>query len=382
MHALPTDAQLPVSPEALLGRVPQIAYGQQAHDMLRGRRVLVTGGGGSIGSEIVRQLHRLDTEAVYVLDHDESAMHSLQLQLTGNGLLDDDRIILADIRDRLGMMRILNDVRPHIVYHAAAHKHLPLLERHPVEGFKTNVIGTANVVAASVAAGVERLVNISTDKAAQPTSVLGATKRLAELLVSDRAGEGTRVASVRFGNVLGSRGSFLHGLAFQLATGQPVTLTHRDATRYFMTIPEAAGLVIESSVMASDGETYLLDMGEPVRIGDVIDRFVELGGFEQADVRITGLRPGEKLHEVLLDGAEDRVATGHERVFRLNSRHAVPARLTERVNELFELASARRTGELLASIGDLLPTEVAPAVIDLPRPRTELATSEAVGVLA
>ena len=172
------------------------------------------------------------------------------------------------------------------------HKHLPLLERYPSEGVKTNVLGTENVVGAALAAGVARFINVSTDKAASPTSVLGATKRLAEIVVASHAGRGTRVASVRFGNVLGSRGSFLQSLMFQLANNEPVTVTDRDVSRFFMTIPEAAGLVIEASVMAHRGETYVLDMGEQVRIVDLIDRYVALTGAAAPDLRFTGLRQG------------------------------------------------------------------------------------------
>ncbi len=346
---------LPVSPEVLLGRTEEIAYGEEARRLVAGRRVLVTGGGGSIGSELVRQLTRLGAD-VYVVDHDEGALHGLQLQLTGHGLLEDDRFVLADVRDRLGMARLLRDVRPEVVYHAAAHKHLPLLERYPVEGYKTNVLGTSNLVEAAVAAGVERFVNVSTDKAAHPSSVLGATKRLAELIVAARAGAGTRVASVRFGNVLGSRGSFLHGLSFQLATGAPVTLTHPDVTRYFMTIPEAAGLVIESSVLASSGETYLLDMGSPVKIASLIRQFAQLAGHgPEVKMAITGLRPGEKLHEVLLDDAERREATDHPRVFRLRSTAELPARLNQRVQELFQVAASGSGQELMDQVRALLP---------------------------
>jgi len=201
----------------LLDRCAARPYSPWVRELTAGKRILVTGAGGSIGSEIVRQLETLDPVIVYQLDHDESALHALQLQLDGHGMLDDERIVLADVRDRAGIRRTLCELRPDIVYHAAAHKHLPLLERYPGEGVKTNVLGTKNVVAAAVEAGVGFLVNVSTDKAARPTSVLGTTKRLAEMVVRDYAGQGTRLASVRFGNVLGSRGSFLDTLSFQVA---------------------------------------------------------------------------------------------------------------------------------------------------------------------
>ncbi len=365
MHAVPSYAHLPVSPDDVLGRTPQVVFGDEARRLVHGRRVLVTGAGGSIGSEIVRLLHGLEPAAVFMLDHDESALHALQMQLTGHGLLDDHQIVLADVRDRAAMLRIMADVRPHIVYHAAAHKHLTLLERFPAEGFKTNVLGTANVLAAAVASGVERVVNVSTDKAARPTSVLGATKRLAELVVESHAGQGTKVASVRFGNVLGSRGSFLHSLAFQIDTRQPVTVTDPDVTRFFMTIPEAAGLVIESSVMASVGETYVLDMGEPVRIVDIVARYARLSGHSHPAIEFTGLRPGEKMHEELLDAAESRQQTAHRKIFRVSSLASARRDLPERLNELFRLTAEGRPTELLRQMRTLLPADAGSCTVDV-----------------
>ena len=246
--------------------------------LVAGQTVLVTGAAGSIGSELVRQVHGLGPQALYLLDHDESGLHSVQLDLHGHGLFEDGSVILCDIRDAQAVQHAIATAKPDIIFHAAAHKHLPLLERYPSEGIKTNVFGTLHLVEAASAAGVSRFVNISTDKAAEPTSVLGASKRLAELIVAALSGEGMQAASVRFGNVLGSRGSFLHSLAAQVARGQHVTITHPDVTRYFMTIPEAAGLVIEAAVMAQAGETYVLDMGTPVRIVDLVSRFLTATG--------------------------------------------------------------------------------------------------------
>jgi FlaA1/EpsC-like NDP-sugar epimerase len=340
----------------LLKRCPNPTYGPKVHDLVAGKRLLVTGAGGSIGSEIVRQLETLHPAAVYLLDHDETSLHHLELQLHGNGLLCDDRTILADIRDRAGMRRIFFDIQPEIVYHAAAHKHLPLLERYPSEGVKTNILGTENVVAAAVEAGADLFINISTDKAARPVSVLGVTKRLAEMIVSDHAGRGTRIASVRFGNVLGSRGSFLESLAFQIANGQPVTVTDQDVTRFFMTIPEAAGLVIEASLMADHGETYLLDMGEPVRITELVQRFAALFGIEAPDVRFTGLRSGEKLHEQLFDGAEDRAATEHPRIWAVQAKQTPPPHFRRKVDCLYQLTVEGRVDDLLHELVELLPT--------------------------
>ncbi len=360
-----------VSAAELLGRDHDAVYGAAARALVKDRRVLVTGAGGSIGSEIVRQLHTLAPGAVYLLDHDESALHSLQLELVGHGLLDSEHTVLADVRDRTGILRVMTHLRPELVFHAAAHKHLPLLERYPAEGFKTNVLGTDNVVSAAVEAGVERFVNISTDKAARPVSILGATKRLAELLVASFGGSDTRVASVRFGNVLGSRGSFLHSLAYQVENAKPVTVTDKDVTRFFMTIPEAAGLVIESAVMAESGETYVLDMGDPVRIIDLVNRYVTLVEAEYPRITFTGLRSGEKLHEELLDDTEEFDLTAHSRIWLVRGHRKDIERVSERANALSGLAVEGRMRELRRALFDLLasqtyPRQASPTSRDVP----------------
>lgn len=298
----------------LLGRTEQVEHSPAARALVEGRTALVTGAGGSIGSELVRQLLALGAGRVVMVDHDENALHGLQLDVLGHGLLDDPDVVLADIRELPALRRVFQDARPELVFHAAAHKHLPLLERFPGEAVKTNVVGTSHVVDLAQDHGAELLVNVSTDKAAAPTSVLGATKRLAEQLVAGSAAHGrARLASVRFGNVLGSRGSFLRSLCWQVDHGVPVTITDPAVTRYFMTIPEAAGLVVEAAVMASHGETYVLDMGEPVRILDLVDRYAHLVG-ASPELVFTGLRPGEKLHEVLLDSSESQSPTRHPRI--------------------------------------------------------------------
>ncbi len=293
--------------EHLLGRPEVHIASDRACNLIRGRRVLVTGAGGSIGSELCRQITRFRPAALYLLDHDESNLHTLQLELTGSGLLDSDDIIVADIRDRHRIDQVFAQTRPELVFHAAAHKHLPLLERHPCEGVKTNVLGTQNLVDAAVRYGTERFVLISTDKAADPTSVLGATKRLAELVVAQAAGGATCMASVRFGNVLGSRGSLLSVLAKQVANDHTVTVTHPDVTRFFMTVEEAVGLVLEAATMAEYAETFVLDMGEPVAIVDLVHKYAEQLHMSDVTIRFTGLRPGEKLNEKVFSDAEVRL---------------------------------------------------------------------------
>lgn len=271
---------------------------------LTGQRVLVTGAGGSIGSELCRQISRWNPAGLIMLDRDESALHAVQLSIEGRALLDDHDLVLADIRDRQRVLGVFRDRRPQVVFHAAAVKHLPILERYPAEAVKTNVWGTQNVLEAASMIEVERFVNISTDKAADPISVLGYSKRIAEGLtaaMAERAG-GTYL-SVRFGNVLGSRGSVLTAFAAQIAAGGPVTVTHPDVTRYFMTVDEAVQLVIQAAVLGHDGQALVLDMGEPVRIESVARQLVAMSN-RNIDIEYTGLRPGEKLHEDLFATGE------------------------------------------------------------------------------
>lgn len=338
---------------ALLGRDAEIVYGIEARAMIEGRTVVVTGAGGSIGSELVRQVHTLAPAHVYLVDHDEGALHALQLDLTGHGLLTDPHVVLADVRDGVAMHRIMSDIRPDVVFHAAAHKHLPLLERFPSEGVKANVAGTHNVVAAAAAAGAGLIVNVSTDKAADPSSVLGATKKVAEDVAAAYAGPTTRVASVRFGNVLGSRGSFLQSLDYQVRSGQPVTITDPAVTRYFMTIPEAASLVIEAAVLARAGETYVLDMDEPVAIVDLVDRYLATTGTD-AKIVFTGLRPGEKLHEQLVDNDSETVsATAHPRITRIDRTQDDLDHVLDDAQDLCEHATTLSPDQVLVELWTL-----------------------------
>ena len=271
---------------------------------LTNRKVLVTGAGGSIGSELCRQISRFGPGELIMLDRDESALHSTQLSISGRALLDTPDVVLADIRDAECLRRLFAERQPDVVFHAAALKHLPMLEQYPDEAWKTNVEGTLNVLDAAQASGVGVFVNISTDKAADPTSILGYSKRIAERLTSSIAYEAPgRYVSVRFGNVLGSRGSVLTAFAEQIANGGPVTVTHPEVTRYFMTVPEAVQLVIQAAAIGRDGEALVLDMGEPVRILDVANQLIAMSG-RNVDVVFTGLRPGEKMHEELLGAAE------------------------------------------------------------------------------
>ena len=290
----------PVSEGDLLGRHPtNIDHDAVAH-YVTGKRVLVTGAGGSIGSELCRQLSRFDPAELVMLDRDENGLHRVQLSIEGRALLDSPNLALADLRDGQRILELFQLHQPQVVFHAAALKHLPLLEAAPSEAWKTNVVGTQNVLNAARAVGVERVVNISTDKAADPTSVLGYSKRLTERLTSRAGCQSTGAfVSVRFGNVLGSNGSVLTAFRMQAASGGPLTVTHRDVTRYFMTVEEAVRLTIYAGAIGESGEVLILDMGRPVRIADLAERLA-VQHQPQLKVVYTGLRPGEKLHEDLI----------------------------------------------------------------------------------
>ncbi|WP_163505799.1 nucleoside-diphosphate sugar epimerase/dehydratase [Fodinicola acaciae] len=353
-----------VPPASLLGRDEVHVVRSATQATVRGRRVLVTGAGGSIGSELCRQIRSYRPAALFMLDHDESNLHRLQLEVSGEALLDTDELIVADIRDQARVRQVFATFRPQVVFHAAAHKHLPLLERHPCEGVKSNVLGTAHLIDAAVEHGAERFVLISTDKAAAPTSVLGATKRLAELLVRSRAGGATSIASVRFGNVLGSRGSFLHTLAHQIATHQPVTVTDPDVDRFFMTVEEAVGLVLEAGAMAEAGETFVLDMGDPVRIVSLVEAYAMHVGVSDVRIRFTGLRPGEKLNEDLFSDAEERIPTGHPRISATQGV-ALPPDFADQLARLYDAAASNLPDDTRKLLADLVP-EYTPPTLAVP----------------
>lgn len=344
MFTAPTVADIrPVNEADLLGRsAAEIDTAAVAH-YITGRRVLVTGAGGSIGSELCRQLARFEPAALMMLDRDESGLHGVQLSIEGRALLDSPNLVLADIRDANRLEEVFAQHRPEVVFHAAALKHLTLLEQSPDEAWKTNVIGTQNVLAAAASVGVTHFVNISTDKAADPTSVLGSSKRITERLtaaMADRA-DGSFV-SVRFGNVLGSRGSVLTIFRAQSEAGGPLTVTHPDVTRFFMTVQEAVRLTIYAGAIGDSGDVMVLDMGKPVRIADVATRFAKLHRPE-LEIVYTGLRPGEKLHEDLFGADEFDVRPKHP----LISHVPVPPLQYDAV---VSLGAGRRNAAMLAAI--------------------------------
>ncbi|MEM1502836.1 nucleoside-diphosphate sugar epimerase/dehydratase [Domibacillus sp. 8LH] len=298
-----------VAVEDLLGREPIELDIESIAETVTGKTVLVTGAGGSIGSEICRQISIFKPKKIVLVGHGENSIYQIDMEMR-NRHKDTIEIVpvIADVQDRVRMFDVLNEHCPDVVYHAAAHKHVPLMEYNAKEAVKNNIFGTKNTAEASAAAGVKRFVLVSTDKAVNPTNVMGATKRVAEMVIQqlDREYPYTTFTAVRFGNVLGSRGSVIPLFKKQLAAGGPLTVTHEDMTRYFMTIPEASRLVIQSSALARGGEIFVLDMGEPVKIVDLARNLIKLSGYteEEIGIQFTGLRPGEKMYEELLNENE------------------------------------------------------------------------------
>ncbi|WP_159618508.1 polysaccharide biosynthesis protein [Arthrobacter zhaoguopingii] len=316
-----------VAVEDLIGRRPVDIHADEVSGYITGRRVLVTGAGGSIGSELCRQLAGFHPAELIMLDRDETGLQTTQISLTGRGLLTGRDTVLADIRDADTLLNIFEDRRPEVVFHAAALKHVSLLEQYPEEAWKTNVQGTVNVLRAAAAAGVTNFVNISTDKAADPTSVLGHSKRVAEKVTAwHAASTGQKYVSVRFGNVIGSRGSMLPLFTEQIRSGGPVTVTDPEVTRFFMTIPEACQLVVQAGAIGRGGEVLILDMGEPVKILDVAQRMIAMSG-KEVPIVFTGLRPGEKLHEDLVGIDENDSRPLHPKISHTPVAPLDPARL-------------------------------------------------------
>jgi O-antigen biosynthesis protein WbqV len=378
----------PVAIEDLLNR-PQVALDTQAMDRLvRGRRVLVTGAGGTIGSELVRQVAALMPEALVLLDHGEFALWQVDLELAELAPMVARRSIVADVRDAARLARLFADVRPEIVFHAAALKHVPIVEANPSEGMLTNIVGTRQVADAAAAAGASEMVLISTDKAVNPSSLMGASKRAAEMycqsldIAARRSGAGMRCVTVRFGNVLGSTGSVVPLFRRQLERGGPLTVTHPDMQRYFMTVTEAVGLVLQASAVGAaqtpvqpggragvqpgakteallqSGGIFVLDMGEPVKIVDLARQMIRLAGLrpdEDVQIRFTGLRPGEKLFEELVHGREAPVPTGYPGLLMATPRTADPVAVGDTVDAIGDLCRRGRPDEAILLLKRLVP---------------------------
>lgn len=308
-----------VQVEDLLGREPVKVDLESISNYLSGQVILVTGAGGSIGSELCRQILMYSPSKLLLLDNCENNMYDIEMELRNTYFNTEIISLVKDIKDKKAINEIFEKFQPTIIYHAAAHKHVPLMEANPEEAIKNNVMGTYNVAQAADRYGAKKFVLISTDKAVNPSSIMGGSKRLAEIIIQylDKTSK-TNFVAVRFGNVLASRGSVIPLFKQQIAKGGPVTVTHPDMVRYFMTIPEAVELVIQAGVLAKGGEIFVLDMGEPVKILDLAKNLIKLSGFEpQKDIEIifTGIRPGEKLYEELLTAEEGVNATTHQRIF-------------------------------------------------------------------
>ncbi len=324
----------PVEIEDLLGRDPVTLDRANIEHYLRGRVVMVTGAGGSIGSELCRQILGFGPARLLLLDQSEVQLFQIEQELMESGFNEAICPLVGDITDGPRMRHIFRTTSPHVIFHAAAHKHVPMMESQPCEAIHNNAFGTVEIARLALEFGVDRFVMISSDKAINPTSVMGATKRLAELFVqslSDSSRHKTRFMAVRFGNVLGSSGSVIPTFKRQIAAGGPVKVTHPEITRYFMTIPEAVSLVLQSGALGQGGEIFVLDMGKPIKIADLARQLIELSGLtpgEDIQIEYVGLRPGEKLYEELQHQGENIVPTGHPKILRFVSSPLPQEQLT------------------------------------------------------
>lgn len=323
--------------EDLLNRVPINIRKSKVSDELKGQVIMVTGGAGSIGSEIVRQIANYDYKSLIIIDQAESDLYNLQQELKQNGFHNFIPMV-GDIRDKNRMNTFFQEYKPTIVFHAAAYKHVPLMEYNAYEAIKVNIAGTKMLVDLSLNYNVEKFVFVSTDKAVNPTNVMGATKRIAEMYISCMHQENkTKFITTRFGNVLGSNGSVIPLFRKQIENGGPLTVTHKDITRYFMTIPEASQLVLEAAAMGQGGEIFIFDMGKSVRIFDLAKNMIKLSGLrypEDIDIKVTGLRPGEKLYEELLASGENTLPTYHQKIMISKVRELNYAEVRSKVDEL------------------------------------------------
>ena len=345
-----------VEVEDLLGREPVELDAEGIEEQVRDKSILVTGAGGSIGSEIVRQITKFHPKKIILVGHGENSIYTILEEVKNFKNSIEYLPIIADIQDRERMFKIFGKYKPDIVYHAAAHKHVPLMEYNPMEAVKNNIIGTKNTAEAACKNGVGKFVMVSTDKAVNPPNVMGASKRLAEMVIQslDEIYENTTLVAVRFGNVLGSRGSVIPKFRKQIELGGPITITDERMTRYFMTIPEASRLVIQAGSLAEGGEVFVLDMGEPVKILNLAKNMIYLSGYTENEMKIeiTGIRPGEKLYEELLNESEIHPNQVHDKIYRGKvSSHMTIYDINELIEELNgKLDEEKLKGKLLYAI--------------------------------
>jgi FlaA1/EpsC-like NDP-sugar epimerase len=348
--------------EDLLGRAPiQIINPELEHEY-ENKTILITGAAGSIGSEIARKLTNYKCKKLILLDIAESPLYDLQQEFVLKGH-DNFTPIIADIKDQKRLDKIFEEFKPSIVFHAAAYKHVPLMESNPYEAVKVNICGTKNVANLSVVYGVNKFVLISTDKAVNPTNVMGASKRIAELYVSCLKGKGkTKFITTRFGNVLGSNGSVIPLFKNQIESGGPLTVTHKEITRYFMTIPEACQLVLEAATMGNGGEIFVFDMGKSVKIFDLAKNMIVLSGLrypEDIDIKITGLRPGEKIYEELLADGENTINTYHEKIMIARTKPFDVAKIESTIINLCKISTETSNLEIVSIIKELVPEYIS-----------------------
>jgi len=319
--------------------------------------VLVTGAAGSIGSEICRQLMRYQPTKVIMLDQAESPMYDLQFEMrnTYNSQLDKMAFVIANVKDQARMEEVFEEYHPQLVYHAAAYKHVPFMEENPYEAVYINVFGTRNLANLAIKYGAQKFVMISTDKAVNPTNVMGATKRMAEIYIQSRSTDKTRFVTTRFGNVLGSNGSVIPLFKKQLAAGGPLTVTHKDIIRYFMTIPEACNLVLEAGAMGEGGDIFVFDMGKPVKIYDLAKKMIQLSGRQGIEIKEVGLRPGEKLYEELLATKENTIPTYHPKIMHAQVRRYPVEEVDREYNELWEVLETLDDMKIVAKMKAIVP---------------------------
>lgn len=332
---------------------------RQIRAELTGKTIIITGAAGSIGSELARQIMKFHPLNLLLIDQAETSMHELELEFTENYRDHHSRFLLADIRNALRMGNIFRELKPDIIYHAAAYKHVPVMESNPSEAILTNVNGTRILADLAIKYGAKKFIMISTDKAVNPTSVMGASKRIAEIYTQSLNHNGEpRFITTRFGNVLGSNGSVIPLFRSQIEKGGPVTVTHPEITRYFMTIPEACALVLEAGSMGKGGEIFIFDMGKSVRIVDLAKRMISLSGLtlgKDIQVRFTGLRPGEKLYEELLNSKENTIPTHHPRILIAKVREYNTGEIALRIDELIRLAGSGHEKEVVQKMKAIVP---------------------------
>lgn len=352
--------------EDLLERAPIQIDNESISEQLKGKRVLVTGAAGSIGSEIATQISKFGPQVIILCDQAESPLHNLHLDLQEKFKDQIYHTFIADVKNYDRMHYLFEEFKPQIVYHAAAYKHVPMVEDHPIEGVQTNVLGTINLANLAVEFKTRKFVFVSTDKAVNPTNVMGATKRIAEIYVQalnnklekDNLEQRTKFITTRFGNVLGSNGSVIPRFREQIEKGGPVTVTHPDITRYFMTIPEACQLVIEAGSMGEGGEIFVFDMGKSVKIVDLAKKMIKLSGFEpnkDIEIKFTGLRPGEKLYEELLNDLENTLTTHHEKIMIAKVRENCFEEVKSQLDTLFEMVNTQQSTNIVRQMKVIVP---------------------------